>query len=290
MRARSERTPVDTDARIFVARLVRELAAKQARGAAMLSPGTQTWAAAFRSFGETLRKAKGPVKAAAMCRAASERLLETQLEGACFINGLAVARSRSAGFEVLTWEVERHPLLDHGYEGVTVRRYLFLLRRNGIAECGWSKLAHLSWHALARMRERSKVDIFGARGIVALCGVAGLLLRESDKHHNTQINLSLDELICTGVLRVADDAEQRYAFFDVSTVLEPDERTTRKHDQGTAIARAVMAYIAGDDADTDGYADDIAVLPFHSSDFVSRELRARVPASELIGAARAAGE
>ena len=33
------------------------------------------------------------------------------------------------------------------------------------------------------------------------------------------------------------------------------------------------AIVAGDDPDTAGYADDIAVLPFHASDYVSRGLR-----------------
>jgi hypothetical protein len=102
---------VDTDARVFVARLTRELAARQALGAGRLSPGATTWAAAFKNFGEAIARGRGPVKAAAMCRAAKERLLEAQRGGACLVNAF-FARSRSAGFEVLTWEVGEHPLLN----------------------------------------------------------------------------------------------------------------------------------------------------------------------------------
>jgi hypothetical protein len=44
-------------------------------------------------------------------------------------------------------------------------------------------------------------------------------------------------------------------------------------DQGAAIAWAVHEYVTSDDADPEGYADKIAVLLFHKSDCVSRELK-----------------
>jgi hypothetical protein len=205
-------------------------------------------------------------------------MIEAQQAGACFVNYWG-ARKRSATFQILTWEVEQHPLLKHGYAGITVRRYSFLQRRNGCVECGWSKLAHIGWHALARMWSRSSVDIFAARGVVTVCGIAGQLLRFSPPHFNSEINLAFEDFVCTGVLRVGDEGPEHYRFYDVLTVLEANERTARKCDQGAAIAHAAWTYVTGDDADPTGCADDIPVLPFHESDYVTRELRARITAA-----------
>jgi hypothetical protein len=268
-------TAISTEGRIFVARLTRDLAARESAGAALLSSGTKRWREAFRSFGYALSKSAGPVKAAKMFKAGLAHLrIAQKQQRACYVNAY-MGRSRSGYFEVLTWEVSKHPLTNAGYEGVIVRSYDFLLQRTGRILVGQgSKLAFLSWHALARMYERSEADIFDH--IVAGCGMAGLLMRESDKHANTGINYATNEnLLCAGVLRVAsNDDGTSYGFFDVLTAFQPNEEGPQAEQwkQGCAVAWAVNKYAKADDSDPSGYADKIPVLPFDRHDHVSRTL------------------
>jgi hypothetical protein len=206
-------------------------------------------------------------------RAARERLLVGQKQGACFVNFFS-ARSRSGSFEILTWEVAKHPLLNQGYDGILVKAYFCMLQRNGDGVAGpRARLAYISWHALARMYQRSSVDVFTAKGVVAACGIAGYLLRESAKHANTEINYAIENLICTGRLRFAEDEGQQYAFYDVATVLPLDEVAMAKREQGVAIAWAVHKYIKSNNPDPRGCADKIPVLPCRDDDFVSRALK-----------------
>jgi hypothetical protein len=44
-----------------------------------------------------------------------------------------------------------------------------------------------------------------------------------------------------------------------------------------AAARSRPIYLVSDDSDPSGYADKIAVLPFHDTDYVSRQLRTLQP-------------
>jgi hypothetical protein len=225
-------------------------------------------------------RGRSPIKKARMCQSAIKRLRDSNSN--LFIN-VFMHRSRSAYFEIIAAQAEKHPLYDSRYEGVTVYQYVLMLRRNGDVKYGTSGLAHITWHALGRMRERSRIDIFEAGGVAGMCGIAGLLMRESAKHHNTQLNLTLENMMCTGVLRVAKDEDgYPYGFFDVLTVLDADGAVLKqaRYAQGCWVGNAAMKYIRGDDADPDGYADDIPVLPFHETDFVSRELRARLPTAE----------
>jgi hypothetical protein len=265
---------IATEGRIFVAQLVREIRRREVIGANALSPGTKVWRDAVFAFRRSLKNADGPVKAAKLLRAARERLQIGQRQGACFIN-FSQARSRSGNFEFLTWEAAKHPLLNEGYDGIIVRAYFCMLQRNGSGIAGpRARLAFISWHALARMHERSSVDIFTAKGVVAACGVVGYLLQESAKHANTEINFATDDMLCTGRLRFASSDEgHQYRFFDVSTVLPLDEVPVAKRDQGVAIAWAVHDYIISDDPDPRGRADAIAVLPCRDDDFVSRTLK-----------------
>lgn len=271
---------ISTEGQVFVAQLTRDLAARELAGASALSPGARKWTDAVRSFGTTVSKAGSPTRAAKMFRAALERLLATQKTGACFVNSFK-GRSRSAHFELLTYEVAKHPLIKGGYDGIVIQSYICRLQRNGRIMVGsLGKLAFVSWHALARMRERSSVDLFVANGIVAMCGMTGYLMRESDKHANTEINLAVNleddlTIVCTGVLRHAEENDKHYTFFDVLTVLPFDEVTDAKRKQSVAIGWAAHEYITSDNADPTGYGDKIAVLPFHENDFVSRELKRR---------------
>jgi hypothetical protein len=264
---------VSTEGRIFVAQLIRDLRAREAKGAGLLSPGSKRWPEAFRSFGVALSKSKSPVWAGKAFRAAVGRLWQAQKSGACFVNA-HLNRSRSGQVQLLTWEISKHPLTRSGYEGVVVRSHMVVLQRNGrIYISNGSGLAFLSWHALARMKERSDIDIFSASGIVAGCGFAGLLMRESDPHCNTGLNYCVGNMVCTGNLRVAPQEDgSHYGFFDVLTVLPPDNEP-RKADQGVRIALAVKKYFDSDDADPCGYGDAIPVLPAFEGDFVSRTLR-----------------
>jgi hypothetical protein len=232
----TQKTAIPTEGRIFVAQLTRTLAAHQATGANLLSPGAKTWESAFKTFAVAISKAKGPRQAAKMIEDARRRLIPAHKDSACFINGFD-SRSRSAGIEVLTYEVAKHPLTQTGYEGIEVRAYDTLLRRKGNIRLGLSTLAFISWHALARMHQRSGMDIFNAGGVVACCGLAGRLMRQSALHLNTEINLVNGAINCTGVLRAATkDDGLGYVFYDVLTALEVDEEgRTPKINQGRAV-------------------------------------------------------
>ncbi len=228
----------------------------------------------------SLRAKNSPVKAAKACADVRNRLLEAQRKGACFVNAY-MCRSRSAYLEIVSYQIEKHPLTNRGYDGITLHQNVLQLQRNGTINYGSGKLAHITWHALGRMRERSDVDIFGAGGVAGMCGVAGMIMRESRKHRNTEINMLYNNMLCTGVLRFArNDDGTVYGFFDVLTVLAPEgdgDRKIRQRVQGKLITEAAVKYVRSDNADPAGYADKIAVLPFHESDYVSRELAAPPP-------------
>jgi hypothetical protein len=122
--------------------------------------------------------------------------------------------------EIYAHRRAKHPLMNEGYDGILVRAYFCLLQRNGSGVAGpRARLAFISWHALARMWQRSTVDIFTAKGVVAACGIAGYLLRESAKHANTEINYAAENMICTDRLRFAEAEGHQYSFYDVATVV-----------------------------------------------------------------------
>jgi len=266
---------ISTEGRIFVAQLTRDVAARARAGARRLSPGAEDWDAAFRAFALAVSEARGPLQSAEMFRAALKRLKAAQGERACFLNA-SMQRKRSAFMEVLTYVVSQHPLTHAGYEGVAVQAYRLLLQRNGrITLSRGGTIAFLSWHALARMSERSsKIDIFDASGLVAGCGWAAWIMIASEKHHHTEINFAVGDIICTGVLRL--NATDRNGFYDVLTALPLDDeyeaRQPARVRQGNAIFQATLAYVNADNADPRGYADQIAVIPFRDTDYVSREL------------------
>jgi len=265
---------VSTEGRVFAAQMTRDLAARGAAGAHLLAPGTKNWSDAFQAWGKAMSEVGGPRQAVFAFKAGITRLRKAQEDAACFVN-CHMSRSRSGGCEVLTWEVAKHPLTNVGFEGILVRGYICMLRRNGHIMMNRSRLAFISWHALARMRERSKIDLFSSRGVVAYCGITGLLMRRSDKHANTGVHLAVENLLCAGVLRCASDEVGRYAFFDVLTALQQSEEgpQVRQWQQGCEISYIVHKYLTGDDADPTGYADKVSVLLPRSDDYVSRELR-----------------
>jgi hypothetical protein len=267
---------ISTEGRVFVAQLTRDLAAREAAGANALSPGAKQWPAAFRSFSESLSKAGSPTKAAKMFRTAFARLEATQKQQYTCVLNCFMGLSRTGFLEVMTFEVGRHPLVDAREEGVIVWLYRCRLRRRGQIEISTHKLAFISWHALARMHERSAVDIFGGGGLVAGCGIAGHLMRRSSKHANTQLNLTIGDITAAGVLRISTRAEQQFACFDVLTVLAIDEAQASKQPQriqGIAILHAALEYFRSGDPDPRRYTDKIPVLPCRDDDFVSRTLK-----------------
>jgi hypothetical protein len=128
----------------------------------------------------------------------------------------------------------------------------------------------LSWHAIGRLHERSNgADIFQANNVIAFCGFAGLLLRDSLKHLGTGVHLAAQDIICVGTIR----EHGRDKFFDVITIMERADIEPRQRAQGDAVAKACDTYTHSDCADTDGYADHIPVLPFAEKDYVSQQLR-----------------
>ena len=268
-------TAISTEGRVFVAQLMRDIRARERAGANHLWPGATSWEGAIEGFTDHLTHSAGPVKAAKKFRAAiaSLKIAQTK-EGACRVNAWT-RRSRSGLFEILTWHVAKHPLINKGYEGIVVRQHALWLRRIGaIQGVLGGTLAFLSWHALARMHERCGVDVFSASGIAGICGTVGLLMRESPKHLNTEINLAFEGMLCLGVQRdVPKGEKRRYGFYDVVTVLYPDEEQhPKKIEQGSIINNVVHAYLKTDSSDPRGYADKIPVLPFRESDYVSRQL------------------
>jgi len=106
-------------------------------------------------------------------------------------------------------------------------------------------------------------------------------MRASDKHANTEINVAVENMICTGVLRFAEADEGgrgRYGFYDVLAVLSSDDeerqtqRRAQKIEQGTALANAVEAFIKSEDCDPRSYGAKVPVIAFHGTDFISREI------------------
>jgi hypothetical protein len=222
----------------------------------------------------TAMEAKSPTKAGKLFHAATDRLLMAQKQNACLFNCFET-RSRSGFFQLLTYEVAKHPITQSGYDGVVVQEYVMFLSRKGRISAGSDKLAFVSWHALGRMYERADIEQYGAHGIVAYCGIAGLLMRESKKHLNTAINLAFEGIVCVGTLRFAqgNETEKGFGFYDVITVLQHSEKLAAQLNQGNLITHMVVEYIEGDDASPRSRADKIPVLPFREADYVSRELR-----------------
>jgi hypothetical protein len=215
-----------------------------------------------------------------MLRDAVPRLHKIQKTGGCYLNSF-MSRSRSGLLEVLTYAVAKqdirktsspHPLTGTGQDGVAVRGYYCQLHRGGgvhVAKRG-TNFAFLSWHAIGRLHERSHgADIFQATNVIAFCGFAGLLLRDSIKHIGTGVYLAAEDLICIGTMR----ERERDKFYDVLTIMERDAIEPRQRAQADAVTKACTKYIASDDADTDGYADSISILPFAEKDYVSLQLK-----------------
>jgi hypothetical protein len=207
-----------------------------------------------------------------MMRDAVPGLHKVQRNGGCYLNSF-MSRSRSGMLEVMTYKVAKHPLTGTGQDGVCVRGYYAQLHRGGgvhVAKHG-TDFAFLSWHALGRLHERNRdADIFLANNLIAYCGFTGLLLRDSLKHLGTGVHLAAPGLICIGTMRERDYDK----FFDVLTVMERDTIEPVQRAQADAVTKACFDYVKSEYADVEGYADRIPVLPFHKTDYVSRQLRA----------------
>jgi hypothetical protein len=218
------------------------------------------------------------VKAVGILKAARNRVRAIKDQRTCYVN-LFFHRSRSAFYEIMTYEVAKHPITpDEGNAGVLVQNYFFHLRRHGQVTCAYRAVAFISWHALGRMRERSEIDMmFAATGAVPICGIAGLVMTESSKHVNTEINLSYGDMLCTGVLRSVPNKqvnghEHHFLFYDVLTVLPFDEALPHKRAQGDGVLEIVRNYVKSSDPNTHGLADAIPVLRFRPTDFISRRI------------------
>ena len=259
---------------MFVSQLTRDLTARERAAAQALTPGALSFDDAFRGFALALSGSSGPRAAAALFRSAIVRLGAAQkAHHACLLN-CSMSGPRSGFLEVIAYKVARHPLVETREEGIIVMAYRCLLRRKGHIRIKTAKLSFLSWHMLGRLQERSAgLDILAANGIVIGCGLAGYLLRQSQKHADSAVHYTCGDITAAGILRTADDANARYKFFDVLTVLSIDDTrsATRQaqREQGRAIAAAVWKYLNSDNADPDGYADAISVLPARADDFVS---------------------
>jgi hypothetical protein len=270
---------ISTEGRVFVNQMIRDLRARERLGAGLLSPGATKWREAIHAFGHSMVGCGGPVKAGKLFNAGRERLIVAQRKhNACLLNFFMV-RKRSGLFQVLVYDVAKHPLTGSGYEGVIVRSCFYRLQRIGCATFWSNKVAFVSWHALGRLYERSGFDMREANAVVCMLGIAGMLMRESEKHNNNSINIAFDhDMLCTGVMRhltgIEDGKPRKTVFFDCLTMLPGGEpKYAQQRAQGGHVAHAVKTYMDSDSADPRGYADKIPVLPFNRDDYVTQELR-----------------
>ena len=261
---------VSTEGRVFVAQMTRDIRQRMKLGAGLLSPGATNWQDALQGFGHEMAKAKGgsPIAAAKIFTAAHARLKVAQQEhNACFLNFYHRGK-RSGMFELMTYEVATHPLTsDKEKEGVEMASYLYMLHRGGYITMYGKRAAYISWHALARMHERVKTDLFDANGVVGLIGIAGLMLRGSSRHRHTSVNLTFEgPYICTGVMR---------SFFDCITVLEDAEKPkyAAQLEQGRIISHLAIQYMKGDDVDPRPLQKMIPVVPHTREDYASTQLK-----------------
>lgn len=264
--------PVSTEGRIFVRKMILNVRAQERAGADCLSPGARTWDDAFLAFAHSLKGLGGPVRAGKAYAAARERVSKAMREhDACFVNYF-LNRKRSGMFEVLTWQVAKHPIHPTTYDGVIVRGYRCILHRRGVIEVGTSRVAYIEWHALGRLYERtSNATVHTAGCLVGMLGIAGMVMRESKQHLNNAINVAFeDNVLCTGVLRYTDAG----TFYDCRTVLPADHpKYAAQFEQGRWVAAAVSAYLDADIADPRGYGDKVPVMPIARDDYVTSHLR-----------------
>ena len=242
---------VTTDGRIFVARMIRDIRKREQTGAEVLAPGTKTWRDALTTFSKNMQQhCKGPIDAGRVFAAARDRLIEAHTKhNTCYVNSF-MSRKRSGFFELFTHEVSKHPITRTGYDGIQLAACYCRLQRNGLITMGGCRVGYVTWHALGRMYERTNLDAERANVLIGLIGLTGYLMRISDEHANSGINLAHDDFLCTGVLRVANGIR----FFDCLTVLPNDEpKYAQQVDQGIRIANAVSKYVGSGDANPNGY-------------------------------------
>jgi len=268
-------SPLSTEGRIFVARMIRDVRAREKLGAGLLSPGAHTWREALRALGNRMADSGGPTRAGKVFASSLAILREASRRKCCMINCYSI-RKRSGIFELFTHEVGKHPLLKSGYDGVLVRSYYCWLQRNGRITMGGSRPAFVDWHAIGRLYERSEVDLTNkSYQIMGLLGVTGILMRESEKHLGTSINVWTEgNLLFTGTMRSngSDDI-----FFDVRTTLPADQpKYEQQRIQGGCISKIVTTYLESEIADPRGFAEKIPLLPYRE-DYVTQELRRRTP-------------
>jgi hypothetical protein len=258
--------------------VVRELNARQRAAAANFWPDASNWYDAFTGFAKAVAQQNNPIKRARMLRTAGERLKQAQRGGACYFHASSF-KSRSAFIHVLTFETGPHPMIAVKDEGIIAQASTLMTTRKGLVRRDIaSSVAFVSWHALGRMPMRSDVDISGACGIGRVCGIVGLLLRHSSRHYSSEINVVFGDLLCKGTFRFVPTAAGNYGFFDVITALTLDQvEDPRQVEQGRAISAATIKYITGDILEPDGLFDDVAVLPFRETDYVSREIQKAFP-------------
>jgi hypothetical protein len=265
---------ITTEGRIFVRKMILDIRARSRAGAGLLSPGALTWRAALDSFARRMSNAGSVVHAGKQFAAGRERLIRAQHEHrACLVN-LCMSRKRSGMFQLLTHEVSKHPSTESGYDGIMICSHSCRLQRIGCVTVSGSRVAFVSWHALGRLYERSSVSAEDAWSVVGLLGIAGLLMRESNKHLNGSVNVAVEgDILCTGILRPLDGCRP---FFDCLTVLPGDEpKYTNQFHQGKHVANAVMKYLRSDSADPRHYADKVPALPFNRNDYVTEQLKAK---------------
>jgi hypothetical protein len=262
--------PVSTEARVFVAQLIRQLRQRERLGAHLLHAGASKWDAALRGLSKAMKAAGGPVKAGSILRSAGVRLWDARRQHAY---SLAVhARRRSGILKLLTWEASPHPLAQRGLDGVVVRMRTIELQRGGcITATSYTPLAFFSWHALSRLQERAGgADLFADGYVIVRCGLAASVLRQHERYLGTELNFPIDDAaLATGVLRSARSEDGKaFEFFDVLTVLpwSDTDRYARRHRQALAIATLVA--IERDDRDP----ASVPIIEFHADDYVSRML------------------
>jgi hypothetical protein len=259
-------TGITTEGRVFTAQLMRDIRHRERLGAGTFYPGAKTWHEAFLGFRDSFT-CDGPVKAGKQFARSKERLIEAHTKhGACYMNFFA-SRKRSGAFDIITWSVAQHPVRPGRYDGILISGHFCRLQRTGRLSMFGKAHAFMSWHALGRLYERWDAGTLDMAAVfIGLIGVAGMLMSESARHCNNEMNLAFEGVHCVGVMR---HAPQGYYFFDCLTVLPDEPKYAKQLAQGAMTADAVLQFIKGDDSDPRGYAELVPVLPFTRNDYVT---------------------
>lgn len=274
------RNGIPTESRIFADRYLRETRHFEALHAANISPGTNTWVGAVKALFARMQQ-KGPSKRAVIIRQAADYL--DHAEGLRhFMLMPSAAASRSASLWFAAFKAGHHPLVGVEEEGVSIVQHLILCTRNGAKLLGNIELAHVSWHAIARLHQRGDgLTMDQASGVLKFIAALGHLTRYNKKHITGGLHMHFGHTLIAGALRhpnaLCGDRNINGTFYDVRTALANDGTISKEQlEQGHIATQVVAAWFVNGRAqapsEDKALADAIPFLPRRTNDNVFRSL------------------